>query len=153
MSNGIDLLDFGRELVARQRGRAAILLSRDYPGQESWANRLAAHVGAPHLDLARELARQGRDFSMAAFSVDGLFRNLVNRVGAELLVVSGIEPIKASWSHNPRATELLAQQVETWNKKPALLFVLHHDAQLAGMRFTRFTGLRFVVEQEKTLKF
>ena len=151
-TEAVDLMDLAKELPKRQRGRACIILTRNYPQQKAWATKLAGLVGVDHLNLLDELADADPTFKMAGLSVDGLFKYLENRSESPLLIVSGLEFIKATWAYNPRRTMgQLAQQVEMWSRKPALLFVTQYDTLLAKMKFSRFSNLRFVVDQQNTI--
>lgn len=148
----VDLIQFLAELPKRQRGRAAIILTRDYRQQKMWAAKLATLAGIDHLDLLDELASSETACKMATFSVDGLFKYLGDRSGSPALVVSGTEFVKATWSYNPQKTiDQFAQQVELWSKKPALIFVMQYDALLKKMQFNRFPNLQFVVDQQNTI--
>lgn len=150
-NNAVDLIQLSKELPKRQRGRACIILTRDYPEQKTWATKLADLAGMNHVDLLDELVETGRDCKMATFSVDGLFNYLADKVDSAVLVVSGIEFIKATWAYNPKAMDQFAHQVELWSKKPALLFVMQYEPLLATMQFTRFPNLQFVVDQQNTI--
>ena len=151
-TEAIDLIHLAEELPKRQRGRACIILTRNYPQQKAWATKLAGLVGVDHLNLLDELAAADPTFKMAGLSVDGLFKYLENKSESPLLVVSGIEFIKATWVYNPQRTSgQLAQQVEMWSRKPALLFVTQYDPLLAKMKFIRFPNLQFVVDQQNTI--
>lgn len=150
-NNAVDVLQLVQELPKRQRGRACIILTRDYPEQKTWAAKLADLAGVNHVDLLDELAKTGQDCNMATFSVDGLFKYLAGRGDSAVLVVSGIEFIKATWAYNPKALDQFAQQVELWSKNPALIFVMQYEPLLTTMQFTRFPNLQFVVDQQNTI--
>jgi hypothetical protein len=151
INNAVDLIQLAKELPKRQRGRACIILTRDYPEQETWATKLAGLAGMHHVNLLNELAETGQGCKMSSFTVDGLFKYLAAKDNSAVLVVSGIEFIKATWAYNPRAMDQFAHQVELWSKKPALLFVMQYDPLLAAMQFTRFPNLQFVVDQQNTI--
>ena len=152
MSDPIDMLKFVAELPKRARGRAAVVLSVDYPGQKTWAADLARRTGAEHLDVLDLFSGDG-DLSgrVGSFTVDDLFKLLRNRRQAAVLIVSGLEFLFAAWSGQANAMEKFACQLELWQERPALLFVMQHDRGLAERKFTRFPSYDFVVDQRNTL--
>ena len=151
-TEAVDLIHLLRELPKRQRGRACIVLTRNYLEQKAWAAKLADIARAEHLDLLDELAGSEQTCSMAGFSVEGLFKYLEGRSQATVLLVSGMEFIKATWAYNPGKTMAqFAKQVEMWTREPALLFMIQHDSLLANAQFRRFPDLRFVVDQQNTI--
>ena len=151
-TEAVDLIHLIEDLPKRQRGRACIILTRNYLQQKAWAAKLAGIASTVHLDLLDELAGSDKALKMAGFSVEGLFKYLENRPPTPVLVVSGIEFIKATWAYNPRKTMAqFAQQVEMWSRKPALLFVTQYDSLLANAQFRRFPDLQFVVDQQNTI--
>lgn len=151
-TDAVDLIKLSEELPKRLRGNACIILTRDYPKQKEWAAHLASCIGANHLNLLDDMVAPEAHCKIAEFSVDGLFKYLENRSDAPVLVVSGIEFIKATWAYNPRKTmDQFVQKVELWSKKPALLFVIQYDSFLAQTQFTRFKDLHFVVDQQNTI--
>ena len=51
----------------------------------------------------------------------------------------------------PGPLKQFARQVEMWDKKPALLFVMQYDRFLASLKFERFKQYPFVIDQRDTL--
>ena len=70
---------------------------------------------------------------------------------APVLIVSGIEFLKATWSGQTNSIEQFTTHVETWNQKPCLLFVLQYDKIIATREFRRYRQYTFVVDQKETL--
>jgi len=148
-----NIVAFVQKLPDRGRGSACVVLSHDFAGQKSWAAELARQADASHLDLLelfaadQQLAARLREFSVAK-----LFDFLAGFAGKPVLVVSGLEFLKATWSGLPTATEEFASRVETWPGKPALLFVMQYDKALADRDFSRFKQYAFVIDQGETIK-
>lgn len=148
-----NIVAFVQKLPARGRGSACIILSHDFAGQKSWAAEVARQADAGHLDLLEffaadpQLAARLRDFSVAK-----LFELLAGYEQKPVLIVSGLEFLKASWSGLPTATEEFVRRVETWPGKPALLFVMQYDKALADWDFSRFRQYAFVIDQGETIK-
>jgi hypothetical protein len=69
-----------------------------------------------------------------------------------VLIVSGIEFLKATWSGQSNVGEQFASHVETWDQKPCLLFVLQYDKIIATREYRRFRQYTFVVDQKETIK-
>jgi len=153
-SKTVDLMQLSKALPKRQRGRACIVFTRDYLEQKTWAVKLADNANVNHLNLLDELTKEKQLIKMSTFSVDGLFKYFENKSSSSLLIISGIEFIKATWAFSPqRAMEQFARKVEMWNKKPALMFVMQYEPLLAQMQFTRFPELQFVIDQQNTIAF
>lgn len=152
MSDAIDMLKFVADLPKRARGRAAAVLSVDFAGQKAWASGLAGRTGAEHLDVldlfSGDDELRGR---VGSFTVDDLFKLLRNRAKAPVLIVSGVEFLFAAWTGQANAMEKFACQLELWQDRPALFFVMQHDRTLAERKFTRFPSFEFVVDQRNTL--
>ena len=68
-----------------------------------------------------------------------------------MLIVSGMEFLKATWSGQSNAVEEFASRVETWDQKPCLLFVLQYDKSIEAREFRRFPQYISVVDQKDTL--
>jgi len=153
VSKPIDTVQLVRDLPARPRGRACIVLTREIVGQAEWAAKLAAQTDSEHLDLLDHFA-QDRTLAgkITQFSVRYLFDFLKNRSLAPVLIVSGIEFLTATWAGQPNAIEQFASRVETWNGKPCLLFVVQYDTTIATRRFGRHRQHTFVVDQADTLQ-
>jgi len=153
-SKTVDLMQLSKALPKRQRGRACIVFTRDYLEQKTWAVKLAETANVTHLNLLDELAKEKQSIKMSTFSVDGLFKYLEKKTSSSLLIISGIEFIKATWAYSPqKAMERLAIKVETWDKKPALMFVMQYEPILAQIKFKRFPDLQFVIDQQNTITF
>ena len=155
MNESVNIINLVKELPSRARGRACIVFTHEYDGQKEWAAELAHQTDSEHIDLL-ELFAEDEDLSrdISKFSVSRLFDFLKDKREKPVLIVSGMEFLKASWSGQPRALEEFATKVEFWNEKnaPALLFVLQYDKTLATRNFRRFRQYTFVVDQEETLK-
>ena len=152
MGDAIDMIKLADGLPKRPRGRACIVLSRDYFAQKPWAAELAKRTGVEHIDLL-DVFGADDDLAMrvSSFSVKELFNLLQSRSSSPVLIVTGAEFIKATWSANISAIEQFASQVETWGRSPALLFVMQFDSELAKRKFKRFRQYKFVVDQKETL--
>jgi len=140
------------ELLKRPRGRACVVLTEDYFGQKTWGAELAKQTGADHIDLldlfAGDAGLAGR---ISSFPVSELFAFLQGKSSSGVLIVTGMEFIKATWSGQPDATDQFATLLETWGKSTALLFVMQFDLALAKRKFKRFPDKIFVVNQKDTL--
>ena len=153
MSEPIDIVRLVRDMPARARGRACIVLTRDIVGQAEWAARLAAQTDSEHLDLLDHFAQdQTLASKIAQFSEPYLFNFLRNCSPAPVLIVSGIEFLTATWAGQKSAMERFAGRVETWNGKPCLLFVLQHNRAIATRTFGRHRQHTFVVDRADTLQ-
>jgi len=139
------------ELSKRPRGRACIVFTHDNAGQKDWAMELAKQTGAEHKDLLdhfqekQELAER-----ISSLTVPRLFSLLRTISDKSVLIVTGMEFLKATWSAQHNALEDFAKHVETWTKSPAMLFVLQFDSALAERKFTRYPQYQFVVDQKET---
>jgi len=152
MSAPMNMVELVRRLPSRPRGRACIVLTHDFAGQKKWAEELARQTDSEHvhlLDLFADDPELGNE--IGGFMVPRLFMFLESRGEAPVLIVSGMEFLKAAWSGLPDAPEHFASHVETWNKKPCLLFVMQHDNAIANRPFRRFRQYTFVVDQKETL--
>ncbi|MCK8601983.1 hypothetical protein [Desulfoferrobacter suflitae] len=151
MDEVIDVIELVNDLKSRPRGRACVVLSHDYGGQKEWAGKLAGLTGSQHLDLLELFAADpnlsGR---MAEFSVSKLFDFLKNGSKSPVLIVSGVEFLKATWSGQSHAAQEFARRLETSNQKPALLFVMQYDKAIAGYQFRRHSQYPFAVDQKET---
>ena len=153
MKEPVNMVKFAATLVKRPKGRACIVLTRDCQGQKAWAKELAAQSGAQHIDLLDHFVG---DTDLAAriseFSVDHLFDFLRGVTASSLAIVTGTEFLKATWSAQRSAEEDFARHVETWESRPALLFLVQHTNALADYKFSsRLQGQTFVVAQKDTL--
>lgn len=148
----VDLIELAKSLPGRRRGKACIVLAKDYAGQKEWADKLANLSGSAHCNILDDFINSDGSMKLSSFTVDGLFNYLENQAPTKLLVISGVEFIKATWAHNPqKAMDELASKIEFWSKDPALMFVMQYDPLIAKMNFSRFKDLKFVVDQQNTI--
>lgn len=152
MNDPVNMVQLVRSLPSRPRGRACIVLTHEYDGQKEWAAELARQTDSEHIDLL-ELFAEDRTLGsrLGQFLIPGLFNFLKSRSRASVLIVSGMEFLKATWTGQSTVTEQFASHVETWNQSPCLLFVLQYDKTLATREFRRFRQYTFVVDQKETL--
>jgi len=152
MNDPVNMVQLVRSLPSRPRGRACIVLTHEYDGQKEWAAELARQTDSEHIDLL-ELFAEDRTLGsrLGQFLIPGLFDFLKGRSRASVLIVSGMEFLKATWTGQSNVTEEFASHVETWNQSPCLLFVLQYDKTLATREFRRFRQYTFVVDQKETL--
>ncbi len=152
MNDPVNMVQLVRSLPSRPRGRACIVLTHEYDGQKEWAAELARQTDSEHIDLL-ELFAEDRTLGsrLGQFLIPGLFDFLKGRSRASVLIVSGMEFLKATWTGQSNVTEQFASHVETWNQSPCLLFVLQYDKTLATREFRRFRQYTFVVDQKETL--
>ena len=152
MADAINMIEFVQELSERKRGRACIVMTHEFSGQKNWAAKLARQADTEYVDLLdlfnkdTEMSKRLRDYSVAK-----LFSLLRERADNEVLIISGIEFLKASWSGLPNASEQFASQVETWQDDPAFVFVMQYDKAIAERPFRRFRQFTFVVDQRDTI--
>jgi hypothetical protein len=152
MSDSVNMIQFVTELARRPKGRAAVVLTHEYEGQKEWAAQLARQTNSEHINLlelfSKDLALSN---GIGQFLVRNVFDFLKDRSQAPVLIISGMEFLKATWTGQSNSVEEFASQVQTWNKSPCLLFVLQYDKLLArydfGHRFRQYT---FVVDQKET---
>ena len=152
MSAPINMVQLVKDLPSRPRGRACIVLTQEYWDQKEWAAELARQTDSEHINLLElfvEDATLGSKIDQ--FMVPHLFDYLKERSQASVLIVSGIEFLKATWKGQSNSGEHFASHVETWNQKPALLFVIQFDKIIATYPFRRFRQYTFVVDQRETL--
>lgn len=152
MATPIDMLKLTKELPSRPRGRACIVFSHEYGEQKRWAAELARQAEADHLDLLDHFA-ENDDLGdrLSTFSIDQLFDFCRTKSNLKVLIISGLEFLKATWSGQPSVLENFAHQVETWDKFPALVFIIQFDPILAKREFKRFPQYRFIIDQRETL--
>lgn len=152
MNDPVNMVQLVRSLPSRPRGRACIVLTHEYDGQKEWAAELARQTDSEHIDLL-ELFAEDRTLGsrLGQFLIPGLLDFLKGRSRASVLIVSGMEFLKATWTGQSNVTEQFASHVETWNQSPCLLFVLQYDKTLATREFRRFRQYTFVVDQKGTL--
>lgn len=138
-------------LPKRPRGRTCVILTHDFAGQKDWAMELAKQTGSEHLDLL-DLFQENQDLGekISSFSTPELFKLLQTRATSSVLIVTGMEFLKATWGAQPNSLEQFAMYVETWSKSPAMLFLLQFDSALAERKFTRYPQYLFVIDQKET---
>jgi hypothetical protein len=152
MSDPVNIVQLVNSLPPRPRGRACIVLTHDYKGQREWAMELARQTDSEHIDLLEHFGKdQTFGNKIGQFLVPNLFDFLKGRSQAPVLIVSGMEFLKASWAGQLNAVEQFASLVKTWDKTPCLLFVLQYDKILATHDFGRRYQHTFVVDQKETL--
>lgn len=153
MSEPIDMVKLVESLPSRPRGRSAIVFTHEYSGQKKWAAELARQTGSEHVDLLDNFAIEAElSNTVGQLSVSSLFDFLKEyNPLAELLIVSGLEFIKATWAGQSDAGEQFASRVETWSQKTCLLFVVQFDKYIASRKFLRFPQHTFIVDQRETL--
>lgn len=152
MSDSVNMVQLVRDLPFRPRGRACIVLTYEYGGQKEWAAELARQTDSEHLDLLELFAQDAKLSSkIGQFLVPRLFEFLKNHGQTSVLVISGMEFLKASWAGQSNVVEQFASHVETWNQKPCLLFVLQYDKIIATREYQRYRQYTFVVDQKETL--
>ena len=154
MNEPVNIVDLMRRLPSRPRGRACIVLTHDYDDQKEWAAELARQTDSDHTDLLALFAEdQGLGGNLGRCTVSWLFDFLKERSSNSVLIVSGLEFLKATWAGLPSAVEEFAAKIEFWDERdaPALLFVLQYDKALALRAFRRFRQHTFVVDRRETL--
>jgi len=152
MSDPINMVQLVRDLPSRPRGRACIVLTHEYDDQKKWVAELAQQTNSDHIDLLELFAQDTAPGNkIGQFLVSHLFEFLKDRSTTPVLIVSGMEFLKATWSGQSNAGEEFASHVETWNNKPCLLFVLQYDKIVATRVYRRFPQYTFVVDQKETL--
>ena len=152
MNDPVNMIQLVKDLPSRPRGRACIVLTHDYQSQREWAEELARQTGSDHINLL-ELFANHKDLSdrIGEFAVPKLFSLFTERGRTPVLVVSGLEFLRASWSGQSSVLEQLTSYVETWNQAPCLLIVLQYDKTIASRDFRRFPQYTFVIDQRETL--
>ena len=152
MADAIDMVKLVHGVSERKRGRACIVMTHDYGGQKSWAMELAQKTGAEYVDLLDLFTNdEGLSKNLQEYSVAKLFSLFRERAAKPVMIVSGIEFLRASWSGNVDASEHLANQIETWQDEPALVFVMQYDKAITERPFRRFRQYTFVVDQRETI--
>jgi hypothetical protein len=152
MSDPVNMVQLVRSLPSRPRGRACIVLTHEYEGQKEWAAELARQTDSEHFDLLELFAQDvNLGNKIGQFLIPNLFEFLKGFDKAPVLIVSGIEFLKATWSGQTNSIEQFTTHVETWNQKPCLLFVLQYDKIIATREFRRYRQYTFVVDQKETL--
>ena len=151
MTDGVDMIKVVNDLSKRPKARSCIVLTHEFSKQKAWAQKLAEITGVSHIDLLDLfISDENLSNNLTSYAAQELFKFLKTKNESETLIVSGMEFIKASWSGNPNATDHFIAQMETWHQKPALLFVIQHDHQLANIRSRRYPQYDFVIDQKDT---
>lgn len=152
MAEAIDMVELVRSLPKRRRGRACAVMTYDYTEQPEWAATLARKTDAQHLDVLKLfVSEETLAQELAPYTPESLFSLLKEHGQNEVVIVSSMEFLKATWSGQPQAAQEFARRMETWQTSPALCFVMQHDKELADQPFRRFRQYRFVVDQRETL--
>jgi len=152
MSDPVNMVQLVKDLPSRPRGRACIVLTHEYEGQKEWAAELARQTDSEHIDLLELFAQDTKLSSkIGQFLVPNLFDFLKGQSQAPVLIVSGMEFFKATWTGQSKAVEQFASYVKTWNQAPCLLFALQYDKILATYDFGTRYQYTFVVDQKETL--
>lgn len=152
MSDPVNMVQLVRDLPSRSRGRACIVLTHEYEGQKEWAAQLAGQTDFEHLDLLELFAQDAKLSSkIGQFPVPSLFEFLKNHGQASVLVISGMEFLKATWAGQSNAVDRFLSQLKTWDKNPSLFFVMQYDKTIAAYDFGRRYQYTFVVDQKETL--
>lgn len=152
MNNPVNIVQLVQELPSRSRGRACVVLTHDYEGQKEWAAELARQTGSEHIDLLKLFTQEKTlGDKVAQFLVPKLFDFLESRSQAPILIVSGMEFLKATWTGQSNAIKQFASRIQTWNKNPCLLFVLQYDKILATYDFGQRHQHTYIVDQRDTL--
>ena len=152
MTESINMFEFIKDLSTRPRGRACIILTREYEKKTIWAEKLAQKTGSLHLNLLELFSNDEKlHTNLELFTLDDLFKLLKKFDEHPVLLVTGIEFLKAIWPKTNDITEHLARRIETWTDKPALLFIMKYDEKLCNYNFKRHPQYKFVIEQNKTI--
>lgn len=153
MNNPVNIVQLVQELPSRSRGRACVVLTHDNQGQKEWAAELGRQTRSEHIDLL-ELFTQEKTLGdkVAQFLVPKLFDFLESRSQAPVLIISGMEFLKATWTGQSNAVKQFASRIQTWSKNPCLLFVLQYDKILATYDFGKRHQYTYIVDQRETLK-
>ena len=152
MSNPVNMVELVKALPSRPRGRACIVLTHEYEGQKEWAAELARQTNSEHIDLLELFAEdETLGKQIRQFGVPKLFEFLKDRSQAPILIVSGMEFIKATWTAQPKNVEEFASRIKTWDESPCLLFAVQYDKILATYDFGKRYSYTFLVDQKETL--
>lgn len=150
----IDMRQFAARLIER-RNRAALLLTPDLTGQQSYAATLAGAVDALHLDvLARFQEDEALLEKLSYFSSDDLLTLIAEHRDSRLVVVSGIEFLLGAWISQGESKPVkrsLCQKIELWVGEPAFILVTHEDPVFADYQPERHTGSGVVLHTSETL--
>lgn len=149
-----DMRLFAEQLVAR-RNRAAMLLASDAAGQQAYAEKLASHLQAQHIDVLAVFQKDEKLLArLSYFSDDDLLEWIAQHRDQKLLVISGIEFLLAVWLSQGEPSQVkrtLCQKIEFWQQSPAFLLVIQEDPVFAGYLPERHRGSRIVLPTSHTL--
>ncbi|MCG2814732.1 MAG: hypothetical protein L6425_02160, partial [Candidatus Aminicenantes bacterium] len=122
MRDPLNMVQLVRDLPSRPRGRACIVLTHEYKDQKEWAAELARQTDSEHLDLL-EFFAENKTLSnkIGQFLIPNLFEFLKNHDKAPILIISGMEFLKATWIGQSNAIDQFLSQLKTWDKCPSLL--------------------------------
>ncbi len=152
MSEPVNMVQLVQDLPSCPRGRACIVLTHDYGGQKAWAAELTRQTDSTHIDLLERFSKDDDlGTAVSRFRVPKLFDFLKGENDSQVLIISGMEFLKATWSGQTNVLEQFTSRVETWNQAPCLVFVLQYDKTLVTHDFRRFRQYTFVVDQSETL--
>ena len=154
MRDPVDIVDLVRTVSQRERGRGCIVMTHQVQGQKEWAAKLGEKSNAQHIDLLDVLdGNTAQAAELVRYTPEHLFDFLTEQAEKEVLIVSGIEFLKATWSGMGDAAQRFAALVESRQprSKPALVFVMAFDKAIAEYPFRRFRQHTFVVDQRETL--
>ncbi len=153
MSDPVNMVLFVKQLSRRPKAKAAVVLTHEYKGQKEWAEKLAMQTDTEHINLIDLFTEEpALSSQIKQFSVQQLFDYLKNKSQAPVLIISGMEFLKATWTSQHKAAQEFASRVHTWNHNPCLLFILQYDKLIADYNFgNRYRQYTFVVDQRETL--
>lgn len=152
MKEAVNMVKLLSDLPKRRRGKACIVLTQEAGEQKAWAAELASQASAKHIDLLDLFADdESLGAKTSTFGVDDLFARLQRENEKPVLIVTGLEFLRASWSGRASAMEDFAKRLEFWEKSPALVIVTQHDSFLAKRKFDQRFQYTYVVDQRDTL--
>ncbi|MFC1497172.1 hypothetical protein ACFLS1_01695 [Verrucomicrobiota bacterium] len=150
MTDGVDILKEVKNLAKRRRGKALMVLTTDYTGQKAWAAELAQQADGQHMDLLDHFAaNEELAGKVGAINVEELFELLSEVADAKLLIVTGLEFLRAAWSGQSGIQEAFCHHVETWDKRLSLVFVTQFEKLLENRVSDRFQH-QFTFNQKDT---
>ena len=99
MDDAIDMLEVVNSLGKRPRARFCIVMTHEYKGQKNWAKQLADQTEMKHVDLMELFSADEKLSSkISSYPEQELLKFLKEYNKTSVLIVSGIECIKATWS-------------------------------------------------------
>jgi hypothetical protein len=153
MGEAINMVTFIDALSERERDRACILFTHEFEDQKEWAAALAEKTDSDHIDLLEQFhTSESLSSTIRDFTIKTFFEYVQKQSRKPVLIISGIEFLKATWSGLHDYAELIAGKVQTWDKRPALLLVMQYDKKLARYPFSnRFGGHLYTIDRRETL--